>query len=145
MTDVIIVYDSTTGNTEKVAQEILNGVKESGASVEMKKVNEATVEELRKAKAIILGSPNIHDTYSGPMRDFVDQKLTQAKPAGKMGAAFGTHKWNTDNVKKLEQDMRWLGMLIVAEGVNVHRRETEEAQKVREFGKKIGEEAKKAP
>ena len=145
MTDVIIVYDSTTGNTEKVAQEILNGVKESGASVEMKKVNEATVEELRKAKAIILGSPNIHDTYSGPMRDFVDQKLTQAKPAGKMGAAFGTHKWNTDNVKKLEQDMRWLGMLIVAEGVNVHRRETDEVQKVRELGKKVGEEAKKTP
>jgi len=145
MTDVIIVYDSTTGNTEKVAQEILNGVKESGASVEMKKVNEATVEDLRKAKAIILGSPNIHDTYSGPMRDFVDQKLTNSKPSGKIGAAFGTHKWNTDNVKKLEQDMRWLGMLMVAEGVNVHRRETDETQKVREFGKKVGEEAKKAP
>ena len=145
MTDVIIVYDSTTGNTEKVAQEILNGVKESGASVEMKKVADASVEELRKAKAIVLGSPNIHDTYSGPMRDFVDQKLTNSKPAGKIGAAFGTHKWNTDNVKRLEQDMRWLGMLMVAEGVNVHRRETDEVQKVRELGKKIGEEAKKAP
>ncbi len=145
MADVIIVYDSNTGNTEKVAQEVLNGVKESGASVEMKKVDEATVDDLRRAKAVVLGSPNIHDNYSGPMRNFIETKLKQAKPSDKIGGAFGTHKWNTDNVKRLEQDLRWLGMRIVAAGVNVHRRETGEAQKVREFGKKIGEEAKKAP
>jgi flavorubredoxin len=110
MADVVIVYDTKTGNTEKVAQEILGGVKESGASVELKKVDDVTVEDVRKAKGVILGSPNINDNYSAKMRDFVGTKLVQAKPYEKVGAAFGTYKWNHDNLIRLEQDMRWKGV-----------------------------------
>jgi multimeric flavodoxin WrbA len=39
MTDVIIIYDSITGNTEKAAGYVLEGVKTAGASVEAKKIN----------------------------------------------------------------------------------------------------------
>jgi flavorubredoxin len=145
MSDVVIVYDTKTGNTEKVAQEILGGVKESGASVELKKVDDITVEDVLKAKGVILGSPNIGDNYSTKMREFVDTKLTRAKPWDKVGAAFGTHKWNDDNIKRLENDMRWKGIRLVAEGINVHRHsEADVAIKLRELGRRVGEEAKKA-
>lgn len=146
MPDVIIIYDTKTGNTEKAAQEILGGVKESGASVEIKRVDDATVEDLRSAKGVILGSPNIYGNYSGKMRDLVDSRLIQAKPFEKVGAAFGTYKWNTDNLKKLENDMKWKGVRIVSEGVNVHKHAGEDVmKKLRELGKKVGEEAKKVP
>ncbi len=145
MADVIIVFDSRTGNTEKAALEIFNGVKESGASAELKKVDDVTVEDVRKAKGVILGSPNINDNYSAKMRNFVDTKLAQAKPYEKVGAAFGTYKWNHDNLKRLENDMRWKGVRLVAEGVNVHRHGDGDVEKrLRELGKKVGEEAKKA-
>ena len=145
MADVVIVYDSKTGHTEKVAQEIFNGVKESGASVELKRVDDVTVEDVLKAKGVILGSPNISDNYSAKMRDFVENKLARAKPYDKVGAAFGTHKWNDDNIKRLENDMRWKGIRLVSEGINVHRHGNGDIlKKLREMGKRVGEESKKA-
>ncbi|WP_174591604.1 flavodoxin domain-containing protein [Methanocella conradii] len=145
MADVVIIYDSRTGNTEKAAREILAGVMESGASVDIKKVDEATVDDVRKAKGIILGSPNINDNYSAKIRSFVETKLVQAKPHEKVGAAFGTYKWNMDNLKRLENDMRWKGVRLVAEGINVHRHgDGEVAKKLRELGRKVGEEARKS-
>ncbi|BAI62824.1 putative flavodoxin [Methanocella paludicola SANAE] len=145
MLDVLIIYDTNTGNTEKAAQEILGGVKESGASVEMKKVDDTTVEDLKAARGIILGSPNIYGNYSGKMRDLVNSKLVQAKPSDKVGAAFGTYKWNDDNLKNLQNDLRWKGVRIVSEGVNVHRHSNGDVvKKLRELGRKVGEEAKKA-
>lgn len=146
MTDVIIIYDSNTGNTEKAAQEIFAGVKESGASVEIKRVDDATVQDMRAAKGIILGSPNVYGNYTGKMRELVDTRLVQAKPSDKVGAAFGTYKWNNDNLKSLENDMRWKGVRMVCDGVNVHKHANGDvAKKLRELGKKVGEEAKKAP
>ncbi len=145
MSDVLIIYDTNTGNTEKAAQEVLIGVKESGASVDIKKVDDATVEDLKAAKGIILGSPNIYGNYSGKMRELVDSKLVQAKPSDKVGAAFGTYKWNDDNLKSLQNDMRWKGVRLVSDGVNVHRHSDGDVlKKLRELGRKVGEEAKKA-
>jgi len=144
MADVIIVYDSNTGNTAKAAAEIFNGVQDSGAEVEMKKVEETTVEDLKKAKAVILGSPCINDNYSNLMREFVDTKFRDAKPSDKIGAVFGTYKWNGGNVHQLENDLRWLGVRLVAEGVNAHKHaDSEIVKKLRALGRKVGEEAKK--
>jgi flavorubredoxin len=144
MADVIIIYDSKTGNTEKVATEIFEGVKESGASVEMKKVEDATVDDVKGAKGVILGSPCLNDNYSHRLRSFMEDKLVEAKPSDKVGAAFGTYKWNGGNLHKLEQDMRWMGIGLVAEGINVHRFSGQEVMaKLRELGKAVGEKAKK--
>lgn len=144
MADVVIIYDTRTGNTEKVAREILDGVKESGASVDIKKVDSVTVDEVRGAKGIILGSPCINDNYSARMRDFVDTKLVQAKPSEKVGAAFGTYKWNGGNLKRLENDMRWKGVRLVAEGINVHKYGNGEVKKkLKELGRTVGIEALK--
>ena len=144
MVDVVIIYDSKTGNTARAAEEVLAGVNDSGVSVELKKVEDATVDDLKGAKGIILGSPCINDNYSTRIREFVQDKLIQAKPSDKMGAVFGTYKWNGGNIPKLENDLRWMGVRLVTDGVNVHKREEkEQIAKLRELGKKVGEETKK--
>lgn len=144
MADVIIIYDSKTGNTEKVARAIVEGVAESGASVEIKRVEDATVDDVRIAKAVILGSPCINDNYSHRLRSFMEEKLVQAKPSDKVGAAFGTYKWNGGNLKRLEQDMRWMGIGLVAEGINVHRFSGQDVtKKLHELGKAVGDKVKK--
>lgn len=144
MADVVIIYDSNTGNTKKAADVIYMGVKMSGASVVIKNVDEATVEDVKDAKGIILGSPSVNDNYTHKLRNFIEEKLIQAKPSDKVGAAFGTYKWNLGNLKRLEQDMRWMGIRMVTGGVNVHKRsDGEVAKKLEELGRKVGEEAKK--
>lgn len=144
MTDVIIVYDSRTGFTEKAAMEIAAGVKESCASAVMKKVEEATEKDLIEPKGLILGSLNIGNTYSGVMRAFLDEKASKVKLSGKVGAVFGTHKWTTGNVQKLETDLLYRNVRIVAPGVNVlHYLDDDAVKALRTLGKKVGEEALK--
>lgn len=142
MADVIIVYDTKTGSTERAAALVLEGVKASGADGVMKKTGDVTEQDLRDAKGIILGSPNVNDNYSGPMREFVDGKLKRAHPGGKIGAAFGTYKWNTDNLKRLQVAMEYEDIKIVTPGVNaLHRHRLDDDVALKALGEAVGREA----
>jgi flavorubredoxin len=144
MADVIIVYDSKTGATERAAALILEGVKASGADGIMKKVADATEKDLLDAKGIILGSPNVNDNYSGALRYFMDDRLKNAKPIDKVGAAFGTYKWNTDNLKRLQADMENYGIRLVTSGVNaLHRPQAEDEARLKALGEAVGREVLK--
>jgi flavorubredoxin len=144
MADIIIVYDTKTGSTERAAALILEGVKAAGADGVMKKVQDVTEQDLLDAKGIILGSPNVNDNYSGPMREFIDGKMKNAKPIGKIGAAFGTYKWNTDNLRRLETAMEYANIKLVADGVNaLHRPRPEDDAKLKALGEAVGIEALK--
>jgi flavorubredoxin len=144
MVDVLIVYDSKSGHTEKAAKKISEGVKESGATVSLKPVQDATLEDIKDARGLILGSLCVDDNYSGELREFINDKLKVSRPGDKIGAAFGTYKMDGGNLKKLEDDLHWLGMPLVAEGVNIHHNADDAAyKKLEELGKKVGAEALK--
>lgn len=144
MADIIIVYDTKTGATDRAAALVLDGIKAAGANGVMKKIEDTTEKDLIDAKGIILGSPNVNNNYSGPMRYFIDDVLKNAKPSGKIGAAFGTYKWNTDNLKRLEADMEYIGIRLVAPGVNArHRPTAEEDARLKALGEAVGREALK--
>jgi NAD(P)H dehydrogenase (quinone) len=54
---VLIVYDSRTGNTEQMAFAVAKGIEKNGLEAVLRKVEEASVDELPKVQALILGSP----------------------------------------------------------------------------------------
>ena len=54
---VLVVYDSKSGNTEKMAQAVAKGAKQAGAEVTAKKVNETQNKDLLEADGIVMGSP----------------------------------------------------------------------------------------
>lgn len=144
MADVLIIYDSNTGNTEKAAAAVLEGVKATGASAAMKRLQETTEDDLRHAAAIILGSPCIHDSITGPVLEFVEGRLRNAGVSGKIGAAFGSYKWNGGNLPRLEAELRSRGMRLVAPGVNSHRApNAETSEKLRRLGAAVAAEALK--
>jgi NAD(P)H dehydrogenase (quinone) len=142
MVDVIIIYDTITGTTAKAAAEVLAGVKASGADCIVKRVQDASENDLVYPSGVILGSPNVNDNYSGRMREFIDGRMKEVRLWGKVGAAFGTYKWNQDNVRKLEVAMELLDIRTVTPGVNSLRHpDNETAQKLRELGEAVGKEA----
>jgi flavorubredoxin len=144
MADVIIAYDTKTGATERAAALVLEGVKASGADGVMKKLQDVTEKDLQEAKGIILGSPNVNDNYSGPMREFIDGKMKNAKPSGKFGAAFGTYKWNTENLRRMETAMQYADIRLVVPGVNaLHRPVAEDDARLKALGEAVGREALK--
>ncbi|MCD1294270.1 FprA family A-type flavoprotein [Methanocella sp. CWC-04] len=144
MVDVIVIYDTISGNTEKAAKEVYEGVLESGAEAMLKNVSEATENDLREAHGVILGSPCVNNNYSGRMREFLNGKLKNVRMYGKVGAAFGTYKWNGGNLHRLETEMLYHDIKIVAPGYNALKAPGRDAVKhLRELGKKVGEEVLK--
>jgi flavorubredoxin len=145
MVDVIVIYDTLgTGYTEKAAQEVMEGVRSSGADAVLKKAEDTKEADLKEPTGIIIGSPNVNDNFSGRTREFVEGPLKNVHPDSKVGAAFGTHKWNTLNVHNLEKAMINESIRLVAPGVNAtHRMNDETVQKLRELGAAVGREALK--
>ena len=96
MSNVLIAYASVTGNTEKMAQYIAEGVRISGCEVVVKNVSgikEADV--LEGFNGYIFGSPTYHREMTGNMKTF----LFLAKKVnleGKLAGAFGSYTHSGD-------------------------------------------------
>jgi len=87
---ILIIYDSKTGNTEKMALLVAEGVKEAtGVDALVKKVDETTNEDLLKADGIIVGSPTYYGQMSSKVKAMFDESVKiHGKLEGKVGAAF---------------------------------------------------------
>lgn len=58
MSDVLIVYTSLFGNTEKLAQSVSEGAASvADTTVTLRIADEATIDEVRRCDALILSSP----------------------------------------------------------------------------------------
>lgn len=82
---MLIIYDSQTGNTEKMAFGVSEGVEEvKGAEPILRKVDQATLNDLQDTDAIIIGSPTYFGQMSGKLKTFIDTSASiHGKLAGK--------------------------------------------------------------
>ncbi len=90
MARVLVVYDSRTGNTEKMAHNVAVGAKKvKRTKVAILKVDQAKMNDLLKADAIIVGSPTYYGNMTGKMKSFIDRTNSiHGKLKGKVGGAF---------------------------------------------------------
>jgi NAD(P)H dehydrogenase (quinone) len=88
---ILIICYSKTGNTEKMARYVEEGVKEEGVAVEVKKVENTKLEDLLNVDGIIVGSPTYYGQMSGELKRFFDESVKyHGKLEGKVGAAFAS-------------------------------------------------------
>lgn len=114
---VLVVYDSRTGNTEKMAYAVEEGVKAEGVDVEVKKVEEASVDELPSVQGLILGSPVYYGQPSSKIKGFIDESVKyHGKLEGKVGEAFassgGTHTGAETTIIALLEALMIHGMVV---------------------------------
>jgi NAD(P)H dehydrogenase (quinone) len=114
---VLIVYDSRSGNTEKMAHAVSEGVSEEGLDVEVKRVEEASVDELPGVDGLILGSPVYYGLPTAKIKGFIDDSVKyHGKLDGKVGGAFassgGTHTGAETTVMALNEALFIHGMVI---------------------------------
>ncbi|HKC96210.1 MAG TPA: NAD(P)H-dependent oxidoreductase [Nitrospira sp.] len=94
---VLVAYHSVTGNTERMAEAVVEGAKSVvGTDVVLKRVGQITADELFSADAIIVGSPVYWSNMSGEVKSFFDNwqfkfgVFPEFKMKNKIGAAFST-------------------------------------------------------
>jgi NAD(P)H dehydrogenase (quinone) len=111
MAKVLVLYYSTYGHIEKMAEAVAAGAREAGATVDIKRAPEtvpedfaranyfkydqaapvATVAELESYDAIIIGTPTRFGRMTSQMASFLDQAgglWARGALNGKVGAAF---------------------------------------------------------
>ncbi len=81
-----IIYDSTYGNTEKIAQAIGNGLP---GEVKVQRIGEANPAELATCNLLIVGSP-VHGGRATPELDAFIKQIPANSLAGISVAAFDT-------------------------------------------------------
>ena len=123
---ILIVYDSTSGNTEKMAHAVAEGAgKVKGTKVIVKKVKRAVPDDLLEADGIILGSPTYFGQMSTEMKGFVDRSLkVYGKLDGKVGAAFtssgGMVSGAETTLLSIIQAMLIHGMIVMGRSKGMH-------------------------
>jgi flavorubredoxin len=143
LTDVIIIYDSKTGNTDRSAAFVLEGVLAAGVTGEIKKVDTVKPADIADVKGIIIGSYCMRDRCSMNIDKLVGE-IAPADAVNKPGAAFGSYGFSGGQLQKLEAGMAKLGISLVAPGVNVLKTPDENSSmKLRELGKKVAEAIKR--
>jgi len=92
MAEVLIVYYSRSGNTEKMAEYIADGVKkEKNVEVEVKSVKDVRVEKLLDADGIVIGSPTYYGSMASEIKKLLDDSVKfHGKLDGKIGGAFSS-------------------------------------------------------
>ena len=144
MKKVIVGYYSRTGNTEKMAEYIAEGIRITGNSVELKKISEIKSEEdLKGYDGFVFGCPTYHRDLTASMKTFLFL-AEKANLVGKMGGAFGSYTHSGESANMIydtmlhvfKMDMVDLGALDLKEQVL----ETDEGLRAcQDYGKAVGQ------
>lgn len=93
MSKIAVVYWSGTGNTEAMANAVVDGAKQKGAEVDLVKCSDFTVNDVEQYDAIAFGCPSmgaeqLEENEFEPMFTSVEDNL-----AGKKVGLFGSWGW----------------------------------------------------
>ncbi len=134
-----IVYSTTTGNTEAMANAVKKGAEKSGAEVYFSTADSADAAEVLASDVIILGSPAMGaEEVEESMENFYSS--IESGLSGKKVAIFGSYDWGDGEWLRLWRDrIAAAGAEVVnGEGLAGHLSPDEETSAACE---KLGQEA----
>ncbi|MDH5450398.1 MAG: NAD(P)H-dependent oxidoreductase [Candidatus Bathyarchaeota archaeon] len=126
MAKILVVYDSKTGHTEKMAFAVAEGAKQlSGVGIVVKKADETDIEDLLSADGIIMGSPTYYGQMSAKLKALIDKSVKiHGELEGKVGAAFtssgGTASGAETTLLSILEAMLVHGMIIQGRSHDKH-------------------------
>ncbi|MEJ2249545.1 MAG: flavodoxin domain-containing protein [Candidatus Lokiarchaeota archaeon] len=93
---VLIVYDSMWGSTEKIAKALYKEIQHRGIRVKRFKLTQAdysdVITEAMKSRAILVGSPTLNNGIYPTVAEYLSYQKG-LKPMKKIGMAFGSFGW----------------------------------------------------
>jgi len=140
MAKILVLYYSSYGHVERMADAVGEGARSAGAQVDIKRVPElvphevarksgmkldqpapiATVDELPGYDAIVFGTPTRYGNMAAQMRNFLDQTgglWLKGSLIGKIGSAFTStatqHGGQETTLTSFHSTLLHLGMVIV--------------------------------
>ena len=138
---VAVVYWSSTGNTEAMAQAVVEGAKHAGAEAELFTAAEFDGGKMDEFDAVAFGCPamgaeELEDGEFAPMFETCESKLS-----GKKTALFGSYGWGDGEwMRTWEEDCASAGIRLAADSVTCCEAPDDEALSAcQALGKKLAE------
>ncbi|HJH31930.1 MAG TPA: hypothetical protein C5S50_07100 [Methanosarcinaceae archaeon] len=136
MTKVVLIYGTGSGNTERVAIGIIEGIEAAGAEAILKKYDGEFV-DLSDADAVLVGSPT-YNTKPMPFINHIFDGKQGDQFDGKVGAAFGSFGRDGKAVQIITEKMKEHSMDVIDPGMAVFTRPNgEKLEMCRKFGESI--------
>lgn len=129
MSKVAVVYWSGTGNTEAMANKVLEGAKDAGAEASLFSAADFGSDDLEEFDTVAFGCPSmgceeLEDGEFEPMFSACEPKLT-----GKRIALFGSYGWGDGEwMRTWEQRCKDDGAVLACDSVICNEAPDEEAQ-----------------
>ena len=117
---VAVIYASTTGNTEAMANAINESVKSAGAEVVFGSADSANKDDVLSCDVILLGSPAMGDEV---LEDTVEEFYSGIEGSlnGKKVAIFGSYDWGDGQwLRDWTDRLNNAGAVSVVEPLMVH-------------------------
>jgi flavorubredoxin len=144
MAKVLIGYYSRSGNTEKMAEYIAEGVRLTGNTAEMKKIAEIKDEkDLGGYDGFIFGCPTYHRDLTAGMKTFLFL-AEKANLVGKMGGAFGSYTHSGESAEMIYDTMLYVFKMDMVDLGALNLKEqalkTDEGTRAcQDYGKAVGQ------
>ena len=133
-----IIYWSGTGNTERMAELIKEGIVQAGKSAELINVSDVNVYEVLKDEILILGCPAMGDEVleESEFEPFIEE--ISSKISGKKVALFGSYGWGDGQwMRDFEERMINYGCTIIDSPLIIQNDPDGSEEECINFGKKI--------
>ncbi len=146
--NVLVLYYSGNGNTQRMAKAIAEGLSLSSVSVKVENVERFDTARLPDYDGIVVGSPTYFSNMAWQVKKMIDESIVhyrRGKLKGKVAGVFTSAGTRQDGRKCLETLGVALGHhheMRVVEGIlRVDGEGTEEVEKrCKEYGKRLAKE-----
>ena len=130
-----IVYYSASGNTEKMANLIAEGIANGGKSAEVINVSNANASIFDNEEIVILGCPAMGDEVleENEFEPFVEE--ISSKISGKKVALFGSYGWGDGQwMRDWQERMESLGCTLIDDGLIIQYEPEDNSSECIELG-----------
>jgi NAD(P)H dehydrogenase (quinone) len=122
---ILVVYDSKTGHTEKMAQAVAKGAENAGADISIQRAENVKPQEFLDADGITMGSPTYFGQMSSKLKHIIDDSIQHhTRLTGKVGGAFtssgGTASGAETTLLSIIQAMLIHGMIVQGNAETQH-------------------------
>lgn len=130
-----IIYYSSTGNTEKMANLIAKGIIMGGKDAEIISVEQADGNIFDSEDIVILGCPAMGDEVleESEFEPFIEK--ISSKVSGKKVALFGSYGWGDGKwMRDWEERMESLGCTLIDDGLIIQNEPEDDSEECINFG-----------
>jgi flavorubredoxin len=138
----VVVFDTMWESTAKMAHAVAEGIQKQGVGVKVMNLHSVhrsdVIAELQDSRALVVGSCTLNNGMMPRMADLLTY-LKGLRPAGKIGAAFGSYGWGGEAVKLINTSLQEMNVELLDEGLRVNYVPTEtDLAQCTGLGEKIG-------